>query len=490
LEEDLLRTLAKGVIWRRRRFRFLVQEEDGRERPEALCINEVTLDSNAEAEIRPTLAAMSPELMELAEVQNAYWATTFAAGAIRDTSAKRERETRLFLNLGYLYFEATPEQQAELKQQLAKLSTTESASESLLEALELLDPVQIDEPAGGYGIARYLPAFPVSRLVQASERVLAATNGGYFLNFPEEYDDGISALHQPVGGHMVDGRLLMPPWIERPGMLHFTSGRTTARLYAPEDVQLRVEGLPPVPLHRGIRARGEVNGTTWRAFDGTRPATPGGVVQISFTGTLLVDVSTAAEPLRAPLGGATVWLTGAHAEALRTAANPAAIARVELAPQKEGTPDWMVSAGPFLVQDNRVVLGETMLSPANAGEFRPGGPPPTRFPYDTDRTAAPRTAIGTTATGGHKLVVVDGRRSGEHSCGLTLDGLAYLMKQVGCEFAMNLDGGGSSVMAIEGAGYEDMLQDNTPLTVVNIPSDGDGRERIGPIFLMVNAKSG
>ena len=35
--------------------------------------------------------------------------------------------------------------------------------------------------------------------VQADPDVLVATNAGYFLNFPEEYEAGMSALHQPIG---------------------------------------------------------------------------------------------------------------------------------------------------------------------------------------------------------------------------------------------------------------------------------------------------
>ena len=46
------------------------------------------------------------------------------------------------------------------------------------------------------------------------------------------------------------------------------------------------------------------------------------------------------------------------------------------------------------------------------------------------------------------LLTADGRE--EASIGLTLNELAKLMKQLGCVNAMNLDGGGSTVMYING----------------------------------------
>ena len=58
------------------------------------------------------------------------------------------------------------------------------------------------------------------------------------------------------------------------------------------------------------------------------------------------------------------------------------------------------------------------------------------------------------------MVVVDGRSN--NSAGLTLTELATYMLRLGAREAVNFDGGGSSVMAINGQ-------------VVNKPSDG--RER-------------
>lgn len=84
-----------------------------------------------------------------------------------------------------------------------------------------------------------------------------------------------------------------------------------------------------------------------------------------------------------------------------------------------------------------------------------------RFQPDIAVGRAPRTAVGITASGGVILAVVDGRQS-RLSVGLTLPETADFMRELGAQSALNLDGGGSSTMVVEGE-------------IVNRPSDG--RER-------------
>ena len=63
-----------------------------------------------------------------------------------------------------------------------------------------------------------------------------------------------------------------------------------------------------------------------------------------------------------------------------------------------------------------------------------------------DTALHPRTAAGTDPSGKHVwLVVVDGRQPGV-SEGLTCHELAGLMQRLGCSDAVNLDGGGSTVL--------------------------------------------
>ena len=60
----------------------------------------------------------------------------------------------------------------------------------------------------------------------------------------------------------------------------------------------------------------------------------------------------------------------------------------------------------------------------------------------------PRTAVGYTKDNHLIMLTADGREGA--SIGLTLMELANLMKELGCVNAMNLDGGGSTVMYVNG----------------------------------------
>jgi hypothetical protein len=87
------------------------------------------------------------------------------------------------------------------------------------------------------------------------------------------------------------------------------------------------------------------------------------------------------------------------------------------------------------------------------------------------------------------FVVVDGRQP-KLSVGMTLEELGDLMVSLGCRIALNLDGGGSSVMVVAlppasaaVAAKPDPVSD-PPLRIVNSPSDGKERGR-GNAWILV-----
>jgi len=88
----------------------------------------------------------------------------------------------------------------------------------------------------------------------------------------------------------------------------------------------------------------------------------------------------------------------------------------------------------------------------------------------------PRTAVGVTDTGTLLLVVVDGRQ-GAYSAGMTMVELADLMQALGARDAINLDGGGSSTMVLNGL-------------VVNRPSDGGERRVSSALVVLPGADAG
>lgn len=94
---------------------------------------------------------------------------------------------------------------------------------------------------------------------------------------------------------------------------------------------------------------------------------------------------------------------------------------------------------------------------------------PRRSPYTTDRQ--PRTAIALDRNGRQMILcVIDGRQPG-YSAGATIEETADVLRRHGGHDALNLDGGGSTTLVVEG-------DDGKPL-ILNCPIDNriPGRER-------------
>jgi exopolysaccharide biosynthesis protein len=84
------------------------------------------------------------------------------------------------------------------------------------------------------------------------------------------------------------------------------------------------------------------------------------------------------------------------------------------------------------------------------------------------KTRHPRTAAGLDATGTKLiLLVVDGRKPGI-AVGMSYEELAREMLKLGCRQALNLDGGGSSLMAIRDPKTGEMK-------ILSHPTDGHER---------------
>lgn len=81
----------------------------------------------------------------------------------------------------------------------------------------------------------------------------------------------------------------------------------------------------------------------------------------------------------------------------------------------------------------------------------------------------PRTAIGYTKN--HEIIVLVSEGRTESAAGMTLIQLAQILKDIGCEEAINLDGGGSSCMLINGK-------------ETNSPSDKGEQRPVPSVFLI------
>lgn len=133
---------------------------------------------------------------------------------------------------------------------------------------------------------------------------------------------------------------------------------------------------------------------------------------------------------------------------------------------EQGDPQWVstrtepsiIGSGPMMLQDGqRIDMG--------TGAFV--------------TLRHPRTAIGTS---GNKvyLVTVDGRSKG-NSLGVNLNELANILKWLGAENALNLDGGGSTTMYIEGQPENGIV--NRPCD--NQKFDRQGERRVSNSLLLL-----
>lgn len=156
------------------------------------------------------------------------------------------------------------------------------------------------------------------------------------------------------------------------------------------------------------------------------------------------------------IGSAADWLT-AHAEAGKTLSVTEVISDTNGRQVKLDANDSIVSAAPTLVENGRVRIDaatEGVVDPADLS-----------FGYAWANNRQPRTMAGIDRRGRLLLVTVDGRLSGG-SEGFTIAEGAAFMRSLGAVQALNLDGGGSSAMAVNGA-------------LVNRPSDATGERPVG-----------
>ena len=117
------------------------------------------------------------------------------------------------------------------------------------------------------------------------------------------------------------------------------------------------------------------------------------------------------------------------------------------------TEDWeVVSGNTMLVQDGKII------------------------PHK-NKARHPRTVVGLDATHSKlTLLLVDGRKPSV-AAGMSYDELAAQMLRLGCTEALNLDGGGSSVMAV---------RTNGKMKILNVPTDGRERAVVNVLGISVD----
>lgn len=346
--------------------------------------------------------------------------------------------------------------------------------------------------------------------------LLAATNNGFFLNFPEEYRNPLTAMNDPVGLLVVDGELLQAPLVPRAAFLAGGAGKASITtvsmqhcvLQLPwERAPLEAGGTDGFAIdNEGAHGRQTVVFTpAWRAELGAgEQKTPAGeVVEVAIVFRRIVAVAGGGG-MEIPASGFVLSMPARRISAraiLAAIREHGAGIGIRLRAELFGMQhiNTAIGAGPALLQNGQIIAqdfftagagGEVFLPVRSDGEITQAGVAPTRFPHDSGRTRAPRTILGLKPDGSALLCVIDGRLH-EHSLGATLREAGAIGKALGCSDVLNMDGGGSSVLQLwpESLRQTVLLPEISP-GIANIPSDNGHRDRLMPVVISITEPAG
>ncbi len=253
----------------------------------------------------------------------------------------------------------------------------------------------------------------ISKIAQR-ENAIAAINGGYF-----KPQTGV-----PLGTLMINKKIYTGPIYDRVAMGIFDNsyGMARVQLKAKINTNLGDIKIDNVNQPRMLSTNTLVYTPDWGI---TAPPCPKYGKAIAIADGKLVAESYGA--LEIPQDGYVVV-------APEKVLNPILKAKkfkldIKMNPEWDGV-NHIISGGPYLVRNGEIYVDMTAQKLSAIGGRNP------------------RTAIGYTKDNHLIMMTADGREGS--SIGLTLMELANLMKEFGCVNAMNLDGGGSTVMYVDG----------------------------------------
>ncbi len=291
----------------------------------------------------------------------------------------------------------------------------------------------------------------------ARYRAVAAINAGFFNTTGTYRGDATSVL-------MLNGKLLSEPTMNRAAVGFIQQPEKTEIIFG----HLQFSGTLTSPLGKhkidGInRPRGanelliftpEFHRTTLTAPDG---------IEIIVRQNRIIVIKDQQGSAVIPQDGYVISASGAARDWVLQ--NVRIGQRLQqqtdlLALEKEQADKWrraayIVGGTPQLIKNGRIEITQDLEHVAAK--------------FITDRH--PRTAIGKLPDGHLLLVTVDGRQPG-YSTGMALRQLAELLLEFGAVDAINLDGGGSTTMVIDGK-------------LVNKPSDAGGERAVSDAILIL-----
>ena len=252
------------------------------------------------------------------------------------------------------------------------------------------------------------------RTIASRTNSIAAINGGFF-----KPQTGV-----PLGTLMINKKIYTGPIYDRVAFGIFENGYDVGRIQLNAKIFGNGKSIKIDNINQPRMLSSYVLAYT-RDWGSYSPPSPRYGVQLQIEGNKIVKAS--ANPLPIPQNGYVIvgpksilsGLFGAKTVSIDISTNP----------------QWqnvkhIISGGPYLVKNSQVYVDLTEEKLQSIGGRNP------------------RTAIGYTKDNDLVILTADGREGS--SIGLTLWELAGLMRDLGCINAINLDGGGSTVMYVKG----------------------------------------
>lgn len=243
---------------------------------------------------------------------------------------------------------------------------------------------------------------------------IVAINGTYF-----KPQTGV-----PLGTLMINKKMYTGPIYNRVAMGFFDKGFDMARIELNANLRTSKGDIKIDNINQPRMLSTYVLAYTpeWGAF---APPSPKYGIQIAIEDNRITSISTQTLPI--PQNGYVIVGPKEKLEKIFKARS----VKVDV----KTIPNWdnvnhIISGGPYLIKNGEIFIDITEQKLGAIGGKNP------------------RTAIGYTQDGNLIMVAVDGREGA--SVGMTLRELAGFMQSIGCVNAMNLDGGGSTVMYVNG----------------------------------------
>ena len=246
------------------------------------------------------------------------------------------------------------------------------------------------------------------------ENAIVAINGGYFK--PQ--------TGTPLGTLMINKKVYTGPIYDRVAMGIFDDGFDMARVQLNAEIKTNIGGLKIDNINqpRMLSTHSIVFTPDWGEYS---PPSPQYGMQIVVENNKIIKTSVSQNVI--PKNGYVIVGPESKLKSISNAKH--AILDIKINPEWNNV-NHIISGGPYLVKNGNVFVDMTEEKLSAIGGRNP------------------RTAIGYTSDNHLIMLTADGREGA--SIGLTLNELAYLMKELGCVNAMNLDGGGSTVMFVNG----------------------------------------